>query len=391
MDYTALLRTAWGITWRYKYLWVLGLFAAEGGGCSFSSGSPNFGGNTGSSGFGSPSGVEDFFSQYWALLLALLLGFIVLAIALWVISIIATGGLIAGTDTAYHERTDSGLGDAWRAGLRSFWRLLGMWLLIALMVFLAILLVALAIGLPIGLAVYRDADLGAGAIVGVVLFVILLVLIAIPSAIALQIVSTWANRSLVLEGTGVVASLRAGWRLFRANIGVSLMVWLIAVGVSIGMAVAVLIPLAILAIPIGLMIWRIVVDANPALWVGLSIAGLVLLVVLSVFKAATTTYFGAYYTVAYRQLTEGAVSTPVAGGGSSDTVTAPWVTQTPAYPASTPPSTPQSTPSAPDLGSAPPSYQPPDIVAPSAPPTPDLGSVTPPSYRPPDPTPPPEV
>ncbi len=357
MDYTALLRTAWGITWRYKYLWVLGLFAAEGGGCSFSSGSSNFGGNTGSGGIGSPSGIEDFFSQNWALLLALVLGFIVLSIALWVISIIATGGLIAGTDAAYHERTDSGLGDSWRAGLRSFWRLLGMWLLIALAVFVVVLLVVLVIGLPIGLAIYRDADLGAGAIVGVVLFVILLVLIAIPAGIALQIVSTWANRSLVLEGTGVVASLRAGWRLFRSNIGVSLMVWLIAVGVSIGTAIAILIPLAILAIPIGIMIWRIAVDANPALWVGLSVVGLVLVVVLSVFKAATTTYFGAYYTVAYRQLTEGAISTSTAGGASSDAVTAPWASQTPAYPQSAPP--------APDLGSAePPSYQPPDPTAP---------------------------
>ncbi len=339
MDYTALLRTAWGITRRYKYLWVLGLFAAEGGGCSFSGSSPNLGGELGSGDIGSFSGIEDFFSQYWPVLVALVIGLIVLSIALWVISIISTGGLIAGTDAAYHERTDSGLGDSWRAGLRSFWRLLGMWLLVGLMVFLAILLVVLAIGLPIGLATYRDADLGAGAIIGVVLFVILLVLIAIPLGITLQIVLTWANRSLVLQGTGIMDSLRAGWRLFRSNLGVSLMVWLIAVGVSIGTAVAVLIPIAILAIPIGVMIWRIAVDANPALWMGLALAGLVLVVVLSVFKAAVTTYFGAYWTVAYRQLTEGAVSMPGAGAGGtpSGTVAAPWVTQTPAYPPPQPP------------------------------------------------------
>lgn len=351
MDYSELLRAAWRITWRHKYLWILGLFAAEGGGCGFSGGSPGGGDFGGVSGSG-PSGAEDWFVSNWPVLLALGLGLVVLGFAMWALSVITTGGLIAGSDAAYGRRPDASLGSAWRAGLHSFWRLLGMWLLVGLAIFLVVLLLILVIGLPIAITLSRGADFGAGAIVLIVLFVILLVLIAIPLGVVVQIALTWASRSLVLEGTGITDSLRTGWRLFRSNVGPSLLVWLIGVGASIGAAIVLLVPLAIVGIPIAIVVYRLFTDGGGAMWGVLGILGLVAVVMLALYKAVVTTYFGAYWTIAYRNLVP---STGPSGYVSvqqlMQTSQAPWTGAQP-----TPPTPPQA-PIGPVWTSAPPAPQ----------------------------------
>ncbi|MHB1343388.1 MAG: DUF7544 domain-containing protein [Thermoleophilia bacterium] len=353
MDYSELLRAAWRITWRHKYLWILGFFAAEGGGCSFSGSPP--GGSFGNYSANGPTGAEDWFASNWVLLVALGFGLLVLGLAMWVISVITTGGLISGTDAAHGGRPDAGLGPAWRAGVHSFWRLLGMWLLVGLAVFLVILLLLLIIALPIGLSLSRGADFGAGTIVLIVLFVILLVVIAIPVGVIMQIALTWASRSLVLEGTGVIDSLRSGWRLFRSNVGTSLLVWLIGVGVSIGMGVALLVPLAIVGIPIGLVGYRLLTDGGGAMWGVLGILGVIALVAFGFYKAVSTTYLGAYWTVAYRNLaTAGGPPGYVSVRQLMETSQAPWTAAPPTPPAALSPPSPSQAPTGPVRTNAPP-------------------------------------
>ncbi|MHB0979738.1 MAG: DUF7544 domain-containing protein [Thermoleophilia bacterium] len=346
MDYSELLRSAWRITWRHKYLWVLGLFAAEGGGCGFSGGSPGGGDFGGVSGSG-PSGVEDWFASNWPLLLALGLGLIVVGFAMWALSVITTGGLIAGSDAAHGRRPDASLGAAWRVGLHSFWRLLGMWLLVGLAILLVVLLLVLVIGLPIALTLSSGADFGTGAIVLIVLFAILLVLIAIPVGVVVQIALTWASRSLVLEGTGIIDSLRAGWRLFRSNVGASLLVWLIGIGVSIGAGIVLLVPLAIVGIPIAIVVYRLFTDGGGAMWGVLGILGLIALVVLAFYKAVVTTYFCAYWTVAYRNLVWAAAQSAPSTSPGSPTPSPPPQTPTGPVWTSAPPPSPAASPAEP--------------------------------------------
>jgi hypothetical protein len=136
-----------------------------------------------------------------------------------------------------------------------------------------------------------------------VLAVLALILLAIPVAIVAQVVLTWASRSLVLEGTGPLDSIRAGWRVFRSNVGKSLMVWLINVGISIAAGIALLVPLALLAVPVGIMIYRTGTDGGGgAMWATIAVGGLLLLVIFALFKAVLTTFSTAYWTIAYRRL-----------------------------------------------------------------------------------------
>ncbi|HZK49665.1 MAG TPA: hypothetical protein VFD74_08705 [Thermoleophilia bacterium] len=314
MDYSDLLRRAWRVAWRHKYLWLLGLVASEGG-CGISGGAPNisysFGSDQGYGPFASGSlDLADWIAHNWPFLLALIVGLFLLGIVLWVISIIATGGLIAGSDAANAEGP-SGLGFAWSAGVRSFWRLLGMWLLVAVVALAIGLLFALAIGLPLGLALARGAHLGTGVIVALAVTALLLLLLAIPLAIVVQVVLTWSSRSLVLEGRGPVGSIRNGWRVFRANVGASFMTWLVSVGVSIAAGIALVLPLALLAVPLGLLVYRTATDgADGVMWGSIALVGLVALLVLAIFKAVFTSFSTAYWTIAYVNLAS--VSEPAA-------------------------------------------------------------------------------
>src|SRR5450631_3721348 len=120
MDYGELLKTAWGITWRHKYLWVLGLFALGGGGgpLSCSSNLNSSSSNQVGSGTFDPA---DFFSRNATTFVILGIVALVVGIVWAILSLITEAGLIAGVDDRLHGRPDTSLRTSWRAGLHSFW------------------------------------------------------------------------------------------------------------------------------------------------------------------------------------------------------------------------------------------------------------------------------
>src|SRR5512139_791597 len=128
MDVGRTLSRAWQITWRWKLLWILGFFAALGQG-----------GNAANSGYSFSS--QDFQNGNMpnfnlppaagGLIVGLACLGIIVGIALWVISIIARGGLIAGVAQVEDEGSTS-LGRAWAVGQSRFWTLFGIGVLVAL-------------------------------------------------------------------------------------------------------------------------------------------------------------------------------------------------------------------------------------------------------------------
>jgi hypothetical protein len=309
MDYGELLKSAWVITWRHKYLWLLGLFALGGGGGPFSCSS-----NVNSGSWQLNSGtldVADFFSRHWVAIATLALVALLLGIVWAIMSLITEAGLIAGVDDRLQNRPEATLGAAWRAGLHSFWRLLGLVLFVGIVVVVVVGVLLAMIITPLVIAGSGDGQASVGGIVAVVLFALFLFLLSLPVLIVLQIVMNWAFRSLVLEHTGVFASLKAGWRLFRRNVGKSLVVWVLSIGLMIGLGLALALPVVVVGIPIGLLIASSGHSPGPAAISALLLVGLVALVVGGIIKAATTTYFSSYWTIAWRRVT-----TPAAAGAA---------------------------------------------------------------------------
>ncbi len=326
MEYGRIIREAWATTWRYRYLWVLGLFAGGAVAAPYGTGG------------GGPvewrtSGEEVEQVAPWlsraagdasrwlvanvplvvggaALLLALALAFVI-------VSLIAQGGMARAT-ADLSEGQASSLGRAWAAGLRLFWRYLGLWLLLAGIAILVAVgvgaLVALVAGLGIVAARLTQTPpillVALGALVGVALLIA-----AILAVIGASIVLAYAQRAIAVRDMGPLAALRAGWELFRTHLGTSLVIWLINVGLAIGAGIAVgLGALAVFAVlgALGAAVWALLGMTAPT--IGYIVLGVLLLVAaILTFVAIANTFFWNYWTLAYLRLAGPAAPTPAVG------------------------------------------------------------------------------
>jgi hypothetical protein len=130
------------------------------------------------------------------------------------------------------------------------------------------------------------------------------VVLFIALVVAFYIVGQLALRDLVVDGKRVFESIGAGYRLFRRNLGRSLLIWLIQVAISIGVGIVVLIVFLILGlILIGPAVGLFFADYTAAgIAVG-AIGGLLFLIPYLVISGAIGTFNHAYWTLAYLRLT----------------------------------------------------------------------------------------
>lgn len=304
MDYGDLLKGAWHVAWRHKYLWVLGFFAAEGGGCGVS-GNYNLGADEPITWPGrSPVRLSELVERYWPAVLALVAGGLVLTLVLLVLRVVATGGLIHGTDQALAGRPGTGLGAAWRRGVQVFWPMVGLGLLTTLIALAGILAVVVFAAVPIVFLVFSGA-MGPGRVIGIALIALGAVAVLIPAVVTLQLVWNWSTRVLVLQGRPAGASLRLGWRILRDNLGHSLLAWALQTAISIAVGIPAAVALAVVGLPVVLLLLHAKGDLGPFAWSGVGLAAFVVLAALGVYGAAVSTYVNAYWTVAFRQITAG--------------------------------------------------------------------------------------
>jgi hypothetical protein len=308
MEYGELIRQAWRTTWRYKSLWVLGLFAGGVGGANPSCGTQyRFPGPDGGQGV-APGGAQeamDAVGQWLAANSALVVaGAVCLAVLglVWIVlSLIAQGGLAEATiDLA--EGRESTLGRAWGTGRRLFWRYVGMYLVLVGLAILVAAVVALLVGLLVAVGSGGGAATGVAVLLGILVGVPL-VLLGIAAAVALGIVATYAQRAIPAEDLGPMAALGSGWRLLRSHPGESFLVWLISLALAVGGAVVVGLILAALAIPlvlVGIGLWN-AAGVGATVVYGL-LALLLVLLIGALVGAVLNTFFWSYWSGAFVRL-----------------------------------------------------------------------------------------
>ncbi len=255
MDYGQLLQRAWNLIWNHKFLILLGLLVALGGGQGTNI-NFNVGGGVRDFEFGPPQEFDfrfeeweddfdfdfDFDGQLAPLRLAvpLVIGLIIVGVlvglVLWVIATIAEGGLIAGAN-ALDAGMASDFSTAWNAGWQKGWRLLGISILPAIPALL-IGIVGL-FSLLGGLAVLRLFDARAWAPVGLGILPLLLgfICVIIPLVLLLNALATLAYRACMLEDLGVFASYRRGIDVLFGNLGEAVVLFLLQVALSIVLGV----------------------------------------------------------------------------------------------------------------------------------------------------------
>ena len=295
MSYGEILKTAFAITRRNRYLWFFGLFAGVPAGFNFPTNfSPPSDGGENPFAEGIPS-IDP------GVVIAVVGVILLLVVAVIVLSLIAQGALIesvAAIDRGGERRFKT----AWKSGTRTFWRVLG-WAVLLIVIALGFLLV---IGAPLAgivFAVFSATEsLGVRIAVGVVvalLAIAALIVVFIP----LKIVAELSVRDLVLREERPVAALRHGYRMFRAHLGPALLTWLIQLGVSIGATIVLVIVGLVLAVVVAVpTIALFAADLAAAAIAVLALAALVLIPLFLVLFGALGTFTHSFWTLAYLRL-----------------------------------------------------------------------------------------
>jgi hypothetical protein len=276
-------------------LWILGFLSALARGIS--SANPNYSGNrTDWANFHVPPGVVGLIVAVGCL--AILVG-----IALWVVSVIARGGLIAGVQQV-EDQGSTGFVEAWRVGRNRFWTLFGISVLTAIPTFIVVLLgLGVLVLLILGTVGIYNTSQGAGAL-GIAASVLCggtLCCGAIVLAIILEQIRVYGERAAILEGLGWIDAFKRGWQVLREHLGPTIILWLIFLLIGLVFGAVIFGGVVALIVPFAVAFGQ----GQGANWLILPLGcgGILAILVLALIGSIVETFTSATWTLAYRELT----------------------------------------------------------------------------------------
>lgn len=304
MNYGGVIRDAWAITWRHRFLWLLALFA----------GGAAWGGGNGGQGVqwqtneGEAAAATGWIAANPGPVVVGLAALVVLVILLLIgVGLIAQGGLVTAISDLAAGRPSS-LGAAWRAGRRLLRRYAGLWLLLlGLVIVVAAIVGSLAAALIGTLAMTGGTLPGWQTVAAALLVGLPLAASGLLAAILVGIVVTYAQRAIAIDDLGPLAALRAGWRLLRAWPGRSLLAWLIGLGLSLGAGLTVALASVAVAGIVGgavALLWLAGGFTTPTMLI-IGLGGFTFVVAILILAGLSNTFFWTYWTLVYLRLAEG--------------------------------------------------------------------------------------
>jgi hypothetical protein len=306
INFSQIFSKAWTITWKYKVLWFFGFLAMLGGGGGwngFNGGGgigPNLSYNYRSDEIdrryippewrSSIDQLERVDINTWISVIVLsVCCLLLLALALWLVSIIGRGGLISGI-VAADTAGKAGLRETWNAGVRFFLRLF------------VIRLLGVAFGLAVALFVFLP-----GAFIGMITCGIGFIPVACFLFIVGIVVNLWfafMDYAVVVENQGIGEAVGRAWTILRNHIGPVLVFWILLLAASIVVGIGLLILFAPSAVFLFLSLLPLITGTGPInttlLAIGIVLAVLFVLAAMIV-KAVYTVWETAVMTLAYRE------------------------------------------------------------------------------------------
>ena len=312
MNYGEVISAAFRIAWRNKFLWVFGFFIAGGGSIVTPSN------------FGTPPQAQPTSSQppawlanlgRWVtengVLAVVIAAAVFLALVLFFVAVgaLCQGALISSV-VALDRGEDGRFSSAWRAGVSNFWRVLSMVLIIALislLLFVALSAVFALVVFGLFFGALPAVDSSAARAIIIVLGILLLLLAAvlfIVVSFAIGIVAQYALRDRVLERGGIRASIVSGYRLFRRNLGKSVLLMLIQFGIGFAVAIVLFIATTVAGLLISIPVTALTSagSGTAAVVVVTVVSSLIVSVPLFILSGALGTFNHSYWTLAYLRL-----------------------------------------------------------------------------------------
>ena len=295
MQFGEILSRAWDIVWRFKVLWIFGIYAGLTAGAS--NGTSNYRLEQSDIGFVAP-----------ALVTLLCVGGLILFFVLLVLNIISYTALSRGAWQADEGARRLTFGELWQAGVQNFWRVAGLLLLETLFwVVLVIALIAPEVQGAVGAAGLLAPDSGFGPEAGVgfgilTLLAVCLCCLLIPVFLVVDAFVWQAVAAIVNDRLTFSDAIGRTWDLFRKNFGQMILMALILVALRLLIGLVLGLLGLIIAIPLGVTAYAL----NQAFSGGgesILIASLILLPFSLLFNGIVTAYVGTVWTLVYRRLT----------------------------------------------------------------------------------------
>jgi len=251
--YRNILRQGWKLTWRNKYLWVFGIFAAllgNGGGLEiiFNNTGANPGQSlfpfwqkivsTGVFSFHTYSNIIDLLKHDTLnIVIYLLVGLLVLVILLFLVwLVIVSQAAIVASSAAHIKQSDNNFRDGLEAGIMNFWPVLLLNIIIKAVVYVLLVVISLPV-------IFYPNGFKAS------LFYILALMVAVPAAIVLSFIMKYAVAYVVINRLKVVQALNKAWRLFKDNWLVSFEMAVILFFISLLIGLVIVLTILALAVP----------------------------------------------------------------------------------------------------------------------------------------------
>jgi hypothetical protein len=261
--------------WKFKYLWIFGLFLdfGAGGGEGFVRLPDRF-----------KIPITDFFEgiSLSIIILLVLAGLVVFLIYL-ILNIISQGGLIHCV-SRIERGENSTLRDGWNVGVKNFWRILGIGIMILIFVLGSIVI---TFG-PFVLLLIVNKTIG---LLSLIIFIPLFLVLLIP----IIFIELYANRVCIIEGKGIFDSIVGGWEMLKSNLGKSLVLALIGIVSTIVYVIGFLIVGLFLAIPF-------IVLGIIKLFLGIALGVSVGLIYLAIASGIWGTYIDTFWTLAFLEM-----------------------------------------------------------------------------------------
>lgn len=303
MNYGELIGEAFSIAWRNRFLWFFGFFL---GGANVVS--PTNFGDFATPATGEPTWALNF--ERWVennvgLAIFVFVSMVLLAILVFLLIFTLCRAALAESVGAIARGEGRRFGSTLRGGLSHFWRVVLQSLLL-IVIWLVIVIPAYALfgaalfGLFAGLSAMDSTGLRVVISLFCVVVILLLLVALIAVFVALTIVQQLALRDLILGDSGIVSSIGNGYRLFRANLGRTLLLLVIQMGLSIGTGIVLFVVVTVLGLLLSV---PVTILSDSSLSTAVAIVGSLLFSVPAfVVGGFVGTFFQAYWTVAYLRL-----------------------------------------------------------------------------------------
>jgi hypothetical protein len=288
MDYGRIISESFRIAWRYKSLWVFGLFASGGSGFNLDFNNlPLPKTEFDSFGFGESFRFPFDMDLNMLMPIILLIGFMMLGYL--IMHLISVPAIIDGVNKIKrggHYR----FGSSFSAGVDFFLRFLGL-----LLIGFFTMIVVIAVMVAGGFIAYALGD---------VVLLVLAILGMIPIFMAFLFVFTnmiaLTQRAVVVRNIGIADALEESFWLLRRNLVKNLLIFLIEIGFSIALGIAAFIIWFFIGAPIALLVLATGAGIIPAIILAV-IIGLPVSLVVGGFSG---TVLANIYTLFYFELVE---------------------------------------------------------------------------------------